>query len=866
MNNCSAPLSSQFDTAESTRISEIRKRYRTEVPYISVQRARYYTESWRETHGKGIPRGLRVALAMKNVFSKMDICVDPLDRIAGAWTENYVGIPIDIERGLFNRVLEIELNRVTLATHHLKSGLRYAKYALSNYSIGDFAATVSAASKMDIGFPSSAMDTIDRRKLNPYRIRKTDRQMFLGDLLPYWEGRTVADIVKDEVSRAGLYSESFRGFVDSLPTTARDATIVSPGSAIGTWQGHLVLDHETVLQKGLLSMKDDISGRISESKYGGKHELDFLRSVETALEGIIIFAERLAAGIKKAADLAGDVRTRNILNRMYEDCCVVPLHPAGSFRQALQSYWTVKNAVELSMPFNVHAPGRLDQMLIPYYRNDIENGRITGEEAVELLEELFLKIMSHNMRPVSSLTIEFSQRYEGSEPVTLGGLTREENDAVNELTWLMIDAAEQSKASLNFVVRFHPDSSDELYQRVAEAYFRGTSSISIMNDETGIQALKKYGFSSEDANDYAITGCVDMVAPGKTGGEGFSSLLLCRTLDMVLRNGDTRTVAGIVRDTGLKTGKVESFHTFDQFLDAFFMQADNEIERIVKAAVIRDSVFARVLPSPFISAFMGGCLDKNRDVTAGGAMYDLEGILIMGSIANLTDSLYVIKKLVFEQKLFTLKQLVSAIDSNFKDDSDLHCAIMSLPGKWGNGNPESDAIARLVTDHLFSEIKKHRTFKGGRFAPFINSMTAHTIDGRMSLATPDGRKGGMPFAASCNPYNVECNGTTGVLRSVSAIDFTDVLGCAVNIRLHPSAIGSSESSRNKWISLVKTYFRLGGEQLQPTVVSTALLLEAQKHPEQYSDIIVKVGGYSAYFTELGHEIQNEIISRSEHNR
>jgi formate C-acetyltransferase len=356
-----------------------------------------------------------------------------------------------------------------------------------------------------------------------------------------------------------------------------------------------------------------------------------------------------------------------------------------------------------------------------------------------------------------------------------------------------------------------------------------------------------------------------MCAPGKTGGEGFSSILLCRTLDMALRNGNTQTLIGLIKDVGLKTGDPDTFKKFEDFLNAFYAQADNMIEKIVDGCIIRDRLYIEHLPAPFISAFMQGCLENKKDITKGGAIYDCEGILFMTSIANTIDSLYVIKKLIFEQKKFTFKELIDAIDNNFGGGYEyLHQLIMDLEGKWGNGNPESDELARKVTSHMFKETYKYKTIKDGFVAPFINSMTTHTYDGRISIATPDGRLAGKPFAASCNPYNVERFGPTGVLRSVSELEYEHVMGCAVNIRMHPSGIGQTEEARKKWIALVKTYFNLGGEQLQPTVVSTEVLKEAQKNPESYRNIIVKVGGYSAYFTDLGKEIQDEIISRTEH--
>jgi formate C-acetyltransferase len=358
-----------------------------------------------------------------------------------------------------------------------------------------------------------------------------------------------------------------------------------------------------------------------------------------------------------------------------------------------------------------------------------------------------------------------------------------------------------------------------------------------------------------------------MCSPGKTGGIGFSAILLCRTLDMTLRNGNCMTLGGLVKDIGPKTGDPDTFINFDQFLHAFYTQANSVIQHIVKASTIRDRLYAEHLPSPFLSAFLQGCFKKKKDVTQGGAKYEAEGILFMNSIANTVDSLYVIKKLIFEQKRFTFNELLAAIDNNYtKGYEYIHDMILKVEGKWGNGNPECDNLAREVTTQLFKETYKYKTYKGGIYAPFIISMTSHTYDGRISIATPDGRLAGKPFAASCNPYNVEQHGVTGVLRSVAALDFTHVCGCAVNIRMHPSGIGKTEEARKKWTALLKTYFHMGGQQLQPTVVSTEVLHAAQKDPENYRNVIVKVGGYSAYFVDLGKEIQNEIILRTEHTR
>jgi pyruvate-formate lyase len=848
----------------SERIKRLRKRYLDEKVWISIERAKYYTETWRETENTALSAAVRVALAMKNVFEKMTHHIDPDDRLAGGWTEFFLGTPISIEIGLFNEVLAVELNKWTMLSHQVKSNARFAAFMLRRHGPVGFYKTLQETRKVGAAMPSIGLKTMEERKINPYAIRSDDKKCLLDELLPYWRKRNMASRIAQATVDANLFSGDMHTFAAALPaTTSHVNTFISTGAVIGTYQGHLVLDYEQAVRRGLLAMREDVREAASDAHLD-EQQRDFLQSLEIAFDGVIIFSQRLAEKLQEIFETSRDPEQKQILSQMLNICRKVPLYPAKNFYEAVQSFWTVKVATELANITNVHSAGRLDQVFFPYYQQDIAAGRITREQARELLEELLLKIMTHNMRPESNFVSEFYQRYEGSAPVTLGGLIREGADATNYLTYLFIEAAERSKSAVNVVVRFHKDSPEDLYLAVAEVLYHGTSSISDKSDEICIEAMKRRGFTEEDARDYAITGCVDLLAPGKTGGIGFAAILLSRVLDITLRNGDSRTLVGTIKDVGIKTGDPAAFTSFDQLVDAFIKQAAHMVQMIVDASNLRDRVFAEQLPAPYISAFMQGCLETRRDVTRGGAVYDLSGILFMNSIANVVDSLYVIKKLVFEEKRFSFQQLIAAINSNFQGYEHIHQAIKALDGKWGNGNPESDKLAREVTTRLFEETYKHCSHKNGPFIPFINSMTSHTYDGRISIATPDGRKAAMPYAASCNPYNVDKCGPTGVLRSVAALDFRHILGCAVNVRMHPSAIGKNKETRRKWAALVRTYFDMGGMQLQPTVASTEMLRAAQQNPEEYRSLIVKVGGYSTYFVDLGKEIQNEIIARSEH--
>ena len=847
----------------SQRIERLRNRYQKEIPKISIERAKYYTEKWFETASDGLPPNIRVALSMKHVYENMTHHVDPDDRIAGYWTEDFLGIPIDIERGLFNNVLRNELNKRSLLRFRIKSYFKTFWFLLKKRQL--FTAIRNMRNTKESQPMNMGITPMDKREINPYTIKKTEKKVLLKNLLPQWKGKTIVDIIEKEVSKSGFISGNMLDFSSALPANnSKQILMISMCSNIAFPQGHVILDYETVINRGLNSLKLEVQ-ELLKKKSISSDELNFLRSIDIALDGVIIFARRLAEKVEEQYKLENDEDRKKVLWLMLENCRNVPLNHPESFYQAVQSAWTIKTAVELAHPVNFHSFGRMDQIFYPYYKKDIEEGRITPDEARELLEELLLKVMSQNIRPESNMLANFYHRYLGSTPITIGGLKPDGTDGSNELTYLFLEAANNSRAVTNISLRVNRDTPDQVLLKAADILYEGSSNLSIFNDEINVEAMKLRGFTEEDSRNYAIMGCVEMLCPGKTGGMSATSLLLCRLLDMTMRNGDSQTMMGTIKNLGLKTGDPNTFGSFDEFLNALILQAKKQIEMIVQVSNLRDQLFEGYLPAPYISAFIEGCLDSKKDVTQGGAKYDLSGISFINSIANLTDSLYVIKKLVFEEKQITFAELLKAIDKNYKGYEELYRKIMKIKGKWGNGFEEVDELARNITTQLFKETYNYKTYRGGVVIPYMISMTTHTIDGRISIATPDGRLAATPYAASCNPYNVEQNGITAVLRSIAAIDFQNALGCAVNVKFHPSAIGLKEEARKKWVALIKAYFELGGQQIQPTVVSAEMLRNAQQNPETYGDLIVKVGGYSAYFTELGIEIQNEVISRTEHH-
>ena len=850
---------------QNKRIARLQRRYQSEDLFISVERARYYTQSWKSTEGRGFSKSIRIALAMKNVYENMTHYIDFDDRIAGHWTECFLGIPIDIERGVFNQVLEGEMTKKSIILHRGRSFAKGLKYFIRKGGLIDFFKNQSQSKKsgappLDMGFA-----TMSQRKINPYQIRKADQDELLNELLPFWRGKTTVDKVEEKLIESELYSKDMHDFAIAIPgNTSRQVSMITTCATIATYQGHMILDYEKVLKVGLSAMKRNVRKQM-ETKNLNSDEKAFLESLEIALDGVSIFARRLALAIEDRLEDKIDPTKNAALENMLANCIAVPEKPAKTFRQAVQALWTIKTAVELAHPVNLHCFGRLDQILIGYYRNDIKAGRIDAESACELLQELLLKIMSQNIRPESNILGNFYHRFLGSSPVTVGGVKPDGKDATNELTYLFLKAAHGSKAITNMSVRISRSTPKDVLDHIAQYLTGQTSSFSLFNDEINIEAMKKRGFSIRDARNYAIMGCVEATCPGKTGSMGANALLLSRLLDITLRNGDSRILVGTIRGEGPKTGDPDSFENFEQFLEALFKQGDYFIRKIVDGSNIRDEIYRKELPAPFISAFVDGCLKSKKDVTAGGAKYNLAGISMINSIANMVDSLFIIENLIFKKRAFDFKTLLKAVDNNFIGYEKILKQIQDIPGKWGNGNPEADDLAARVMKSLFKKTYEHRTTLDGAFVVYIISMITHTLDGRLSAAGPDGRRASTPYAASCNPYNVERCGATAALRSVAALPFEDVMGGAVNMKFHPSALGSNRRSRDKWASLIRAYFNLGGSQLQPTVVSRRILEDARDNPENHRDLIVKVGGYSTYFVDIGMEIQDEVILRTEHH-
>jgi formate C-acetyltransferase len=446
------------------------------------------------------------------------------------------------------------------------------------------------------------------------------------------------------------------------------------------------------------------------------------------------------------------------------------------------------------------------------------------------------------------------------QPITIGGLTKDGKDATNELSWMILESSEKLKAVINnLAIRIHSKTAEDFLLRACRVY-RSTSGQAFYNDEAIIPALLSDGYSLEDARDYAIVGCVEPTGSGDTFAcTGGNDLKLAGVLEMVLTNGGYRLMGG----QGLPTGDPTRFETFDEVMDAFRRQLEHNVKMAVDAVNIKDAIYQAEFPAPFVSATLTGCVESGRDATDGGARYNFGSITARG-LGTTTDSLAAIKKLVFDDEVLTMSELVELLETNFEGKDELRHLLINRAPKYGNDDDYVDLIAKEIAELFCREVTEHQSIRGGHFRPSFYSYGTHVLDGQFLGATPDGRMAGEAISNGISPANArEKKGPTAVLNSAAKLEHTLISnGNSLNLRLLPSLV-QDEAALGMVASLVKTYFHSGGMHLQFNVVSRETLVDAQKNPQDHTDLVVRVSGYSAFFTDLGKLIQDDIIARTE---
>lgn len=846
---------SELVRKDSPRIQRLKDRLLGAGYEICIARAREFTRVYRET--EGMDPALRNALALKATCENQPVHIYADEWIVGNKTDAYLSPVIAPERGDSLRSLQIEME-----------------------VLGE--------------------------KGRPFVIRAEDRREFLEQIVPYWEGRSLRDRKARNWIRSGIIEpvrgnplRTARQVVDML-RFARHAGRENlrlmagikrgqrqhPRRALTAWktrdelsknnpnmavycydvQGHLHLPVERVVAEGFLGIKERAEKKLEEldpSGAGFERKKAWCEAVAVSMDAACVYADRLRALAAGEASRVEDPSERERLTRIAEGLEHSPARGARTFREAVQAVWfaLVIGEIQYGM-HDVLGIGRADQYLYPLFRKDMEEGRLTVGEALELLEELNLKLTA-NVSLIPEVAAEANGTLGVSQHcVIIGGTDAEGSDVTNELSFLMIDAYERMRGAINQLsLRVHSGSPPEYLRRGVEV-FRTTSGHAFFNDEVIVPALVRNGVEPADARDYNVVGCIETSAGGNCFPcPGGHEIVLPLIVHMAMTDGSV-PVPIFGQKRSIRTGDADSFQTFEEFMAAFRRQLEHNIEVLATAVEGKDRAYEEFLPSPYISSMIEGCIESATDMTRGGAKYDFTSLIGRG-LATCIDSLLAIKEFVYVRRELSLSELVTACLSNFEGSGDLRRRLANLAPKYGTDDVEADALARDVVRMFTRAAEKHTNVRGGRFRAGMYSYGNHVLDGFYVGATPDGRRRGEPISNGISPSNRigRGGGLTAFMKSAAAIDHAQLSGgVSLNVKIHPSYIESDEGV-GKMASLLATYFELGGMHVQPNVVSDETLRAAQADPDGYRDLVVKVAGYSAYFTDLGRSIQNDIIDR-----
>lgn len=690
------------------------------------------------------------------------------------------------------------------------------------------------------------LENFDKRVLQRALITPAEKEELAASILPFWKGKTVEDRMQKRMPADVL--------------TDMDKYIFTMMLEITYGIGHFTMNHPRILRRGLRGVMSDAAKKLAElsaEERPGEKGL-FYEALIRNCRAAVAYANRYSKLASAMADKEGDPVRAAELREISRVCSRVPEHPAQSLHEAIQSVYFIHLLAQIESGGNSISLGRIDQILYPYYLKDKKAGRITPEKARELAAMLFIKT-NEIWNVLEEAFIPGGEGTEGktTQNVTVGGVGPNGRDATNEMSYIALDAyADVRTVQPNFGVRVSPDCPPDLLRRAVD-YDRDGVLMHLFNDEVIIRSLVTAGHTLKDARDYGVVGCLEPSAQGKNFGSTFAvqfNGLKC--LELALSNG-VDNIFGY--SSGVETGDPAGFKNFSALWKAYDRQVRHFIKQMMRGMKVLDSTIAQMAPSPFASAMVDGCLDSGKDLTRGGAVYNATGVQLMG-FANIVDSLYAVKKAVFEDKVFTMAEVAQWLSEDWQDADDKRAYFLNRIPKYGNDNDKVDALAIRVMDHFCDCLEGRRNFRGGAFWPGIFSVGFHITMGAFTAATPDGRFAGDVFGNGITPTTGNAiSGPTAIMNSVVKLPVARVFnGANLNMRFQGRKISTENLT-----SLIQTYFRGGGTQVQFNMVDSATLRAAQRHPEKYRDLFVRVSGYSAEFVGLSEIAQEEIISRTE---
>jgi formate C-acetyltransferase len=802
----------EYTLQNTKRVDSLRKRVLATEPFVCVERARYITESYRASEEKDPP--IRKALALKHLLENMTIYINDDELIVGNNSSGPRGSVVAPEYGA--NWLQRELTD-----------------------------------------PAKAPD---KRKQDRHSLSDEVKTELMDEILPYWLGKTVEDRVVEMLpSKVIEHGIASLGEIDTTP--------VAPEIYMRNGIGHVVVDYQKLLIMGFSGIRAEAGKRLEELDYpnaDGIAKIIFYRAILIAYGAVQKWIKRYANLAKEKAATCNDTQRSKELERISEDCTFISENPPKTFRQAIQS-WFFAQLLLFGLEQNCTAvsPGRFDQYMFPLYENDRKNNDLTREEAVELIECLFIKLSE------MSILWDFdSASYWSGFSMTLcllvGGVDENGNDSTNELSYLIIEADKNTGLlQPELAVRVHNGTPRKLLVEALKEVKLGRGKPKFFMDNAAISMIRNTDISLREARDYAVVGCVELTPSGNTAAyTGAVFINLAKCLELALNDGQCLITDKYI---GERTGKPDALKTYSDVIQALKLQVSYAVKNAVTVMNVILEYQARLYPCPFTSSLIDGCMEDGLDFTEGGAKHNFVGITGVG-LPNVANSLAALQRFVYATEKIRLKEFVSILKSNFEENEPFRLELWNKVPKYGNDDESVDNIAREIGQFYCREVSTHTGSYGHRFRPGLFAVSINVPYGLMTGATAEGRKAGHPLAdGGISPVaGSERNGILGVIKSATRIDNTLAgNGTLLNIRLSPSIFETAETI-SKMVSLLRSYHDLGGYHIQFNVVHNEVLRKAQKKPEEYRGLMIRVAGYSAYFTELNPEVQEDIISRTTH--
>jgi len=694
------------------------------------------------------------------------------------------------------------------------------------------------------------LEILNARPKVSFKVDEKSKKAYQDIIIPYWKGKNNRDKIMKAMSPEWLDAYNAGVFTEFQEQRA---------------PGHTVAGNK-IYVKGMKDIKKDIDKSISKLDYFNdpkaydKHEE--LKAMHIVADTIIMYAKRNAEKLKKLAKDEDNFVRKVELEKMVQICRNVPENAPQNFHEALQYYWFVHLGVITELnPWDSFNPGRLDQHLLPFYEKDIKNGTLTKKQVIELLQAFWIKFNNHLAPPKMGVTALESNTYTDFTLINVGGLKTDGSNAVNELTYIILDIIEEMRLlQPGSMVQLSKKNPERLIKHALQIIKTGFGQPSIFNTDTIIQELVRQGKSIEDARNGGASGCIESGAFGTESYILTGYFNLAKILEITLNNGFDKYTS---KQLGLETGNPNDFKSMDELMEAYKKQENYFADIKIKGNNIIERLFAENLPAPFLSLIIDDCITNGVDYNAGGARYNTSYIQGVG-MGSLSDSLSAIEYHIFDKKTTKMNVLLEALDADFEGYENLRHDLVYNSPKYGNDNDYADKYLTKIFDIFYDSINGRPTTRGGKFRINLLPTTSHVYFGSVIGALPDGRKAGVPLSEGISPVQgADKLGPTAVLKSAAKIDHIRTGGTLLNQRFAPSFFEDDEAI-GKLSSLVRSYFRMDGHHIQFNVVDSNTLRDAQKHPEKYTDLIVRVAGYSDYFNDLGENLQNEIINRTEH--